>query len=95
MSITIEVDAAALGLRSTSGEAGAQPPHSIRSHSANPTDRFNREINAAFTDSTMKARLLDTGGAVLPGSPAEFGRLMTEETEKWAKVVKFAGIKPN
>ena len=73
MSITIEVDAAALGLRSTSGEAGAQPPHSITSHSANPTDRFNREINAAFTDLTMKARLLDTGGAVLPDRPRNSG----------------------
>ena len=57
-------------------------------------DRLNREINAAFTDSTMKARLLDTGGAVLPGSPAEFGRLMTEETEKWAKVIKTSRPKP-
>jgi tripartite-type tricarboxylate transporter receptor subunit TctC len=51
-------------------------------------DRLNREINAAFTDLTMKARLLDTGGTVLPGSPADFGRLMVGETEKWAKVIK-------
>jgi tripartite-type tricarboxylate transporter receptor subunit TctC len=57
-------------------------------------DRLNREINAAFTDPTMKARLLDTGGAVLPGSPADFGRLMAEETEKWAKVVKYSGSNP-
>jgi tripartite-type tricarboxylate transporter receptor subunit TctC len=51
-------------------------------------DRLNREINAAFTDPAMKARLLDTGGAVLPGLPADVRRLMAEETEKWAKVIK-------
>jgi tripartite-type tricarboxylate transporter receptor subunit TctC len=51
-------------------------------------DRLNREINAAFTDPAMKTRLLDTGGAVIPGSPADFRRLMAEETEKWAKVIK-------
>jgi len=42
----------------------------------------------------MKARIADIGGTVLPGSPADFGKLLAEETEKWAKVVKFAGIKP-
>jgi hypothetical protein len=42
----------------------------------------------------MKARLADLGGVALPGSPAEFGKLIAEETEKWAKVIKFAGIKP-
>jgi hypothetical protein len=41
----------------------------------------------------MKARLADIGGEVLVGSPAEFGKLIAAETEKWAKVVKFAGIK--
>jgi tripartite-type tricarboxylate transporter receptor subunit TctC len=57
-------------------------------------DRLNREINTAFTDPAMKARLLDTGGAVLPGSPADFAQLMTEETEKWAKVIKASSRKP-
>jgi len=42
----------------------------------------------------MKARLAELGGTVLAGSPADFGRLIAEETEKWAKVIKFAGIKP-
>jgi tripartite-type tricarboxylate transporter receptor subunit TctC len=56
--------------------------------------RLNREINAAFADPEMKARLLDTGGAVLPGSPADFGRLMSAETEKWAKVIKVSSRKP-
>ena len=57
-------------------------------------DRLNREINAAFADPSMKARLIDTGGAALPGSPADFGRLMAEETEKWAKVIKLYGSRP-
>jgi tripartite-type tricarboxylate transporter receptor subunit TctC len=57
-------------------------------------DRLNREINAAFTDPEMKARLLDTGGAVLPGSPADFAQLMSAETAKWAKVIKVSSRKP-
>jgi tripartite-type tricarboxylate transporter receptor subunit TctC len=57
-------------------------------------DRLNKEINAAFADPAMRARLLDTGGAVLPGSPADFGQLMTAETEKWAKVIKVYSPKP-
>jgi tripartite-type tricarboxylate transporter receptor subunit TctC len=55
-------------------------------------DKLNNEVNAALADPKMKARLADLGG-VAPGSPAEFGKLIAEETEKWAKVVKFAGIK--
>jgi tripartite-type tricarboxylate transporter receptor subunit TctC len=57
-------------------------------------DRLNKEINAAFADPGMKARLADTGGSVLPGSPADFGKLIAQESEKWAKVVKFSGAKP-
>jgi tripartite-type tricarboxylate transporter receptor subunit TctC len=58
-------------------------------------DRLNTEINAALADPKMKARLADLGGTVLAGSPADFGKLVTEETEKWTKVIKFAGIKPD
>jgi tripartite-type tricarboxylate transporter receptor subunit TctC len=58
-------------------------------------ERLNREINAAFADPAMTARLADTGGTVLPGSPAEFGRLFAEETEKWGRVVRSSGTKPN
>jgi tripartite-type tricarboxylate transporter receptor subunit TctC len=57
-------------------------------------ERLNGEINAAFADPTMKARLGDTGGTPLAGSPANFGRIMADETEKWAKVVRTANIKP-
>ncbi len=57
-------------------------------------DKLNSEINAVIADPTMKARLADLGGTVLAGSAAEFGKLIADETEKWAKVVKSAGIKP-
>jgi tripartite-type tricarboxylate transporter receptor subunit TctC len=56
--------------------------------------KLNKEINAALADAKMKARIADLGGTLLPGSPAEFGRLIAEDTEKWAKVIKFANIKP-
>ena len=56
---------------------------------------LNREINAALTDPKMKARLAGLGGTVLLGSPADFGKLVAEETRKWAKVVKFSGAKPD
>jgi tripartite-type tricarboxylate transporter receptor subunit TctC len=56
-------------------------------------DKLNKEINAALADPNMKARLADLGGTVLAGSPADFGKLIAEETEKWGKVVKFSGAK--
>ena len=56
-------------------------------------DRLNREINAALADPTMKMRFADLGGEPLAGTPAEFGRFIAAETEKWAKVVKFAGLR--
>ena len=58
-------------------------------------DKLNHEINAGLADPRIKARLSDMGGSVLPGSPADFGKLIADETEKWAKVIKFAGIKPD
>ena len=56
-------------------------------------EKLNKEINAALADPKMKARLAELGATVLPGSPADFGKLLAEETEKSAKVVKFAGVK--
>jgi tripartite-type tricarboxylate transporter receptor subunit TctC len=57
-------------------------------------DRLNEEINAALADQKMRARLADLGGAPLPGSPAAFGKLIADETEKWGKVIRAANIKP-
>jgi tripartite-type tricarboxylate transporter receptor subunit TctC len=57
-------------------------------------ERLNKEINAILAEPGAKARFADLGGTVLPGSPASFGKLVADETEKWAKVVKFANIKP-
>jgi len=56
-------------------------------------DKLNMEINAALADPKFKARLADLGGTTLSGSPADFGKFIADETEKWGKVVKFAGIK--
>jgi tripartite-type tricarboxylate transporter receptor subunit TctC len=57
-------------------------------------ETLNMEINVALTDPKMKARLADLGGMVLAGSSAEFGKLIADETEKWANLVKFSGFKP-
>jgi tripartite-type tricarboxylate transporter receptor subunit TctC len=65
-----------------------------RNTPAEIVDRLNKEINAGLADPKLRARLHDLGGMVLAGSPADFGKLIAEETEKWAKVIKFAGIKP-
>jgi tripartite-type tricarboxylate transporter receptor subunit TctC len=57
-------------------------------------NKLNQETNAALTDIKIKARMAESGGTVLPGSPADFGKLIAEETEKWSKVVREANIKP-
>jgi tripartite-type tricarboxylate transporter receptor subunit TctC len=56
--------------------------------------RLNTEINAGLADPKLKARLADLAGIVLPGSPADFGKLIADETEKWGKVVRAAHMKP-
>jgi tripartite-type tricarboxylate transporter receptor subunit TctC len=56
-------------------------------------DVLNKEINAGLADAKMKARLADLGGTLLRGTPPEFGTMIADETEKWEKVIKFAGIK--
>ena len=53
---------------------------------------LNRELNAAVADSRIRARIVELGGTPLGGTPADFGKLLSEATEKWAKVIKFAGI---
>ena len=62
--------------------------------SAEIVERLNREVNAVLTNPVVKARMAELGSEIFTGSPADFGKLVAEETEKWAKVVKFAGIKP-
>jgi tripartite-type tricarboxylate transporter receptor subunit TctC len=57
--------------------------------------RLNRETNAVLADPKMKARLAELGASVLSGSPADFGKLIVDETAKWAKVVKISGAKPD
>jgi tripartite-type tricarboxylate transporter receptor subunit TctC len=57
-------------------------------------DNLNKEINAFLADPRVKARLAETGGRPLPGTPAEFGKLITDETEKWGKVIRAGNIKP-
>ena len=57
-------------------------------------DTLNKQVNAALDDPKMNARLADLGGVALPGSPAEFGKLIADETEKWAKVIRAANIRP-
>ncbi len=57
-------------------------------------DKLNHEVNAALADPNFKARLAAEGAAVLAGSPDDFGKLLVDETAKWAGVIKFAGIKP-
>jgi tripartite-type tricarboxylate transporter receptor subunit TctC len=56
-------------------------------------ERLNREVNTAMTDPVVKTRMAELGSDIFTGTPAEFGRLVAEETEKWAKVVRFAGLK--
>ena len=65
-----------------------------KSTPAEIVDKLNKEINAGLADSKIKTRVADMGGMVLAGSPADFEKLIADETEKWAKVIKFAGIKP-
>jgi tripartite-type tricarboxylate transporter receptor subunit TctC len=56
-------------------------------------EKLNKEINAGLADRKLNARFADLGGDVLALSPADFGKFIADETEKWAKVIKFAGIK--
>jgi tripartite-type tricarboxylate transporter receptor subunit TctC len=56
-------------------------------------DKLNKEINAGLADPKLKVRLADLGGVTLPMTPAEFGNFLADETEKWAKVVRFSGAK--
>jgi len=58
-------------------------------------DKLDKEVNAALADPMIKARIADLGATALPGSPADFGKLIAEETEKWGEVIRTAHIKPD
>jgi tripartite-type tricarboxylate transporter receptor subunit TctC len=55
-------------------------------------DKLNKEVNAGLADPKIKARLAELGGMLIPGTPAEFGKLVSDETDKWAKVIKTGGV---
>jgi tripartite-type tricarboxylate transporter receptor subunit TctC len=57
-------------------------------------EKLNREISASLADPRLKARLAEMGSEPMPMAPADFGKLIAEETEKWGKVIRAAGIKP-
>ena len=61
--------------------------------SARLVDKLNREVNAALADPRIRKRLADLGGTVLPGSPADFEKIIQDEIERWAEVIKFSGSK--
>jgi tripartite-type tricarboxylate transporter receptor subunit TctC len=65
---------------------GAPTPYEI-------IDKLNKEINAGLADPKLKAQLDDLGGIILGGSPADFGKFIADETEKWGKVIRAANIK--
>ena len=73
-----------------SGFAGIGAP---RNTPTEIIDMLNKEVNAGLADSNIKNRIVELGGTVLGGSPAEFGTILSEAIEKWARVIKFAGIK--
>lgn len=72
-----------------SGFAGIGAP---RNTPAEIIDTLNKELNAGLADTKVKSRIVELGGTVLGGSPAEFGAILSEAIEKWARVIKFAGI---
>jgi tripartite-type tricarboxylate transporter receptor subunit TctC len=73
-----------------SGFAGIGVP---RNTPAEIIDMLNKELNAGLADSKIRSRIVELGGTVLGGTPAEFGTILSEAIEKWTKVIKFAGIK--
>jgi tripartite-type tricarboxylate transporter receptor subunit TctC len=75
----------------TSAFAGLGAPAGV---SREIVDKLNMGVTAALADPKLKARILDLGGVPMPMTPAEFGRFLAAETEKWAKVIRAANIKP-
>ena len=76
------------------GESAGSASAHLKTHPPKSLSRLNMEINAALADPKIKTRFAELGATVIPGSPADFGKLIADETEKWGKVVRFAGVKP-
>ena len=70
-------------------------PSSLRNTPTEIIDKLNKEINAGLADPKIKVRFADLGATVTPGSAADFGKLIADETEKWGKVIRAANIKPS
>ena len=83
------LSSAALPAASRIANAQSYPTRQVRAI----VGRLNEEVNAALADPDMKAKVADVGGTVLPGTPADFGKLIADETEKWAKVIRAANVK--
>jgi tripartite-type tricarboxylate transporter receptor subunit TctC len=102
LAVTTATCSAALPEVSTAGEWVPGCEASIwfgvgapRATPAEIVERLNKEINAAVAEPTMKAKLAEQGGELLPGSPADFGKLIAADNEKWGKVIQAANIKPD
>ena len=80
-----------ISCRATSRTCGSA---SVRRPAPDIVDKLNREINAGLADPKLKARYAELGSAVFPTTPGDLGKLFVTDTEKWAKVVKFSGAKP-
>ena len=82
----------------SAGSASFTVPASVGAPKDTPAaiiDKLNNEINAVLADSIIKARLFALGAEPRPMTSAAFGKFMSDETDKWGKVIKFAGIKPD
>jgi tripartite-type tricarboxylate transporter receptor subunit TctC len=66
-----------------------------KSTSSEIIDKLNKEINVMLVDPNFKGRLAEFGNTVLPGSRGDFGKLMMDDTEKWARIIRTADIKPD
>jgi tripartite-type tricarboxylate transporter receptor subunit TctC len=102
LAVTTATRSAALPEVPTAGESVPGYEASIwfgvgapRATPAEIVERLNKEINAALAEPTMKAKLAEQGGELLPGSPADFGKLIAADNEKWGKVIQAANIKPD
>ena len=87
------IRSALLVLQASDARPGALEIVAPKATPAEIVEKLNKEVNAALADPNMEKRLTDLGAAVFAGSPADFGKFIADEIDKWRKVVRFAGIK--